>query len=72
MAGHGCRVEFREGREEEKKDHQGEWRSEGKREGNGKTGARLNNMERSGKTPVQCGFDFGCQSSVISENQSHI
>lgn len=29
-------------------------------------------MERSGKLSIQCGFDFNCQSSVISENQSHM
>lgn len=46
--------------------------SEGKREGNRKTGVRFKKMERSGKPSVQCGFDFNCQSSVILLNQSHM
>lgn len=32
----------------------------------------LKKMERSGKANARCGFDFSCQSSVISENQSHM
>lgn len=54
------------------KDHHEEKRSKGMREGNRKTGAGLKKMERSGKRPALCGFDFSRQSSVISENPSHM
>lgn len=42
-------------------DHQGEREKES-----------IKKMDRPGKLRLQCGFDFSCQSSALSENQSHM